>query len=520
MKLRPRPWREWTLRSRMVLAIVALAAVGLVGANAAGILLLHSYLIKRVDQQLSGQTLLNSRGPWLPPPSTEGRRAPEFGPKSVMLRYAADGTILGGPPTGGVQPELGTFAEIRAHAGHGPYTVDGGEGAWRVQVVVATERTGYAAVGVSLAEVEQTQSTLVAINAAVSGLILVGIGLASSATVRVGLRPLTRMEAAASEIAGSLESTGTARATGQELSRRIGDADPHTESGRLGTALNTMLVRIETTMLAREASEERLRRFLADAAHELRTPLTSIQGFAELYRRGGARSGPDLDEAMGAIEAEVGRMRLLVNDVLLLARLDEERPLAQRPVDLLEVAAEAVRDAHVRVPTRFVLLGPLDDQHDTFDPVTVTGDEARLRQVATNLITNALQHTPDDAEIVVRVGRGTTPACGARTAPVAATGQDLRADEPVAVVEVADTGPGMSAANAERVFERLYRVDASRSRRHGGAGLGLSIVAAIVGAHGGRCELRTAPGIGARFRVLLPVRDCRPPDGLGPAAGP
>jgi two-component system OmpR family sensor kinase len=278
-----------------------------------------------------------------------------------------------------------------------------------------------------------------------------------------------------------------------------------------------MLVRIETTMLAREASEERLRRFLADAAHELRTPLTSIQGFAELYRRGGARSGPELDEAMGAIEAEVGRMRLLVNDVLLLARLDEERPLAQRPVDLLEVAAEAVRDAHVRVPTRFVLLGPLDDQHDTFDPVTVTGDEARLRQVATNLITNALQHTPDDAEIVVRVGRGTTPGCGGGTAPVAAAGQDLRADEPVAVVEVADTGPGMSAADAERVFERLYRVDASRSRRHGGAGLGLSIVAAIVSAHGGRCELRTAPGLGARFRVLLPVRDCTAPDGLGPA---
>jgi two-component system OmpR family sensor kinase len=489
----------------MVLAIVALAAVGLIGANAAGVVLLRSYLIKRVDQQLGGQTLIASRGPWLPPPSTEGRRSVEFGPRSVFLRYAVDGTILGGPPTGGVRPELGTFAEIRDHAGLGPYTVDGPEGAWRVQVVETTERSGYAVVGVSLAEVQQTQSTLVAINAAVSGLILVGIGLASSATVRIGLRPLTRMEAAATEIAGSLETT---RATGQELSRRIGDADPHTESGRLGTALNSMLVRIETTMLAREASEERLRRFLADAAHELRTPLTSIQGFAELYRRGGARSGPDLDEAMGAIEAEVGRMRLLVNDVLLLARLDEERPLALRPVDLLEVAAEAVRDAHVRVPTRFVLLGPLDDLHDTFDPVTVTGDEARLRQVATNLITNALQHTPDDAEIVVRVGRGTTPACGGDTAPVAAAGQDLRVDEPVAVVEVADTGPGMSAAQAERVFERLYRVDPSRSRRHGGAGLGLSIVAAIVSAHGGRCELRTAPGAGARFRVLLPVLDC------------
>jgi two-component system, OmpR family, sensor kinase len=504
----------------MVLAIVALAALGLIGANAAGVLLLRSYLIKRVDQQLIGQTLLASRGPWLPPPSGEGRRSPEFGPRSVILRYAADGAVLGGgPSTGSAPPQVGTFAEIRDHAGLGPFTVDGNEGAWRVQVVARNDLTGYAVVAVSLAEVEQTQSTLVAINAAVSGLILVGIGLASSATVRVGLRPLTRMEAAASAIAGSLESTGSARAAGQELSRRIGDADPHTEPGRLGTALNTMLVRIETTMLAREASEERLRRFLADAAHELRTPLTSIQGFAELYRRGGARSGPDLDEAMGAIEAEVGRMRLLVNDVLLLARLDEERPLEHRPVDLLEVAAEAVRDAHVRVPTRFVLLGPLDDLHDTFDPVTVTGDEARLRQVATNLITNALQHTPDDAEIVVRVGRGAASACGTVPAPVAAAGQDLRADEPVAVIEVADTGPGLSTADAERVFERLYRVDPSRSRRHGGAGLGLSIVVAIVSAHGGRCELRTAPGSGARFRVLLPVGNCAPSEDE-PVPGP
>src|SRR5262249_48911271 len=154
--------------------------------------------------------------------------------------------------------------------------------------------------------------------------------------------------------------------------------------------------------------EQRLRQFLADAAHELRTPLTSIQGFAELYRRGGVSDGEALDEAMGAIAGEVSRMRLLVNDLLMLARLDEERPVERRPVDLLGVAADAVRDAHVRVPARFVLLGPLDDADDTFDPVTIEGDEARLRQVATNLVANALQHTPDDAEIVVRVGRAVT----------------------------------------------------------------------------------------------------------------
>src|SRR5206468_804475 len=182
---------------------------------------------------------------------------------------------------------------------------------------------------------------LALINAAVSAIVLVLIALAAGMVVRVGLRPLTRMEETAAEIAGG------------DLSRRVADADPHTESGRLGSALNTMLSRIEAAVADRAESERRLRQFLADAAHEIRTPLTSIQGFAELYRRGGAPPGPALDEAMGRIEADVSRMRLLVNDLLLLARLDEERPLERARVDLLAVAADAVRDAHVRVPARF-----------------------------------------------------------------------------------------------------------------------------------------------------------------------
>ena len=269
-----------------------------------------------------------------------------------------------------------------------------------------------------------------------------------------------------------------------------------------------MLVRIETAMADRTASEQRLRQFLADAAHELRTPLTSIQGFAELYRRGGvAVRPPSWTTRWGAIESEVGRMRLLVNDLLLLARLDEERPLDQRPVDLLDVAADTVRDAHVRVPTRFVLLDRSTTRTTRSTPVTVPGDEARLRQVATNLVANALQHTPDDAEVVVRVGRSSSAAAvePVDRAPAAVGRTAARPDAPVAVLEVADTGPGMRRADAARVFERLYRADPSRSRRHGGAGLGLSIVAAIVQAHGGRCELWTAPGSGARFRVLLPA---------------
>jgi two-component system OmpR family sensor kinase len=206
---------------------------------------------------------------------------------------------------------------------------------------------------------------------------------------------------------------------------------------------------------------------------------------------------------MGCIEAEVSRMRLLVNDLLLLARMDEERPLDRRPVDLLAVAADAVRDAHVRVPTRFVQLSGLDDACATFEPVTVLGDEARIRQVAANLVTNALQHTPEETQVVVRVGRPNGATNGGP--PTAVVGGDLPAGQPVAAVEVTDTGPGMPALDAQRVFERLYRADSSRSRRHGGSGLGLSIVAAIVKAHGGRVELWTAPGAGTRFRVLLPA---------------
>jgi two-component system OmpR family sensor kinase len=299
------------------------------------------------------------------------------------------------------------------------------------------------------------------------------------------------MEVTATEIAGT-----------DDLSRRVADVDQHTESGRLGSALNAMLERIESAVADKTASEQRLRQFLADASHELRTPLTSIQGFAELYRRGGTPPGPVLDESMGRIESEVVRMRVLVNDLLQLARLDEERPMRRSPVDLLGVAAETVRDAHVRVPTRFVQLAALDDAFDTFEPVTVLGDDDRLRQVATNLVSNALQHTGDNTRIVVRVGLPRSPRTGR---PTVAVGKPLDPSVAVAVLEVSDTGPGMAAEDAERVFERLYRAERSRDRRHGGAGLGLAIVAAIVQAHGGRVELTTAPGEGSRFRVLLPA---------------
>jgi two-component system, OmpR family, sensor kinase len=483
----------------MVVTIAALAAIALVVADFAGAALLRSYLVGRLDAQLSGQARGLSRVAQVPGQNpafpNRLRSGTPFGTESRIYVFTADGTrVYTSSGSGSGEPNLGGFASLKARADGNAFTVSGTDGNWRVRVTSIAAGRDYAVHALSMRDVEATEDGLLLIDAAVTALVLLLIAVAAASVVRIGLRPLTRMEDIATEIAGG------------DLSRRVSDADPHTESGRLGMALNMMLVRIERALADRSASERRLRRFLADASHELRTPLTSIQGFAELYRRGGAPPGPALDEAMGRIEAEVGRMHLLVNDLLLLARLDEERPLERHPVDLLAVAADAVRDAHVRVPTRFVRLAGLVDHADTFEPVTVLGDEPRIRQVVTNLVANALQHTPDDCAVAVRVGSG--PAGGSAAAdPVAAVGADLPADRPVAIVEVVDEGPGVGTADATHVFERLYRADPSRARHSGGAGLGLAIVAAIVQAHGGRVELFTAPGEGARFRVLLPAQD-------------
>lgn len=503
--MRPRPWRQWTVRARIVVSVVTLAGVALIAANAIGVGLLNWYLMQRIDDQLEHSVRppgSYGRNPNVNPsaspsvsPSASTRRDRfngEFAPGPLYQIYRFDSSgKLREPQT--VVPDPALFGDIRERAAQPvPFTIVTPDGEdWRVIVfpLPAQVGGGYGANAVSLVEIQDTRDRMLQYTLLVSLVLLGFVGLATATLVRVGLSPLTRMEETAVEIAGG------------NLSSRIVDADPHTESGRLGIALNTMLTRIEEAVDDSADSERRLRQFLADAAHELRTPLTSVQGFAELYRRGGAPPGPALDEAMECIEAEVSRMRLLVNDLLTLARMDEERALQRHPVDLLAVAADSVRDAHVRVPTRFVQLTGLDERSTTFDPVTVEGDEARIRQVVANLVSNALQHTPEDTRVVVRVGRATPGG----PPPTAAIGEPLADGEPLAAIEVSDTGPGMNPDDAVRVFERLYRAEGSRSRRHGGAGLGLAIVAAIVQAHGGRVELWTAPGAGARFRVLLPA---------------
>ncbi|MFC5831334.1 sensor histidine kinase [Nonomuraea insulae] len=461
----------WTLRTRLVLAILGLTTLALLLSNVVGVTVLRDNLMGRVDEQLAGLT----RVAGVKTITAIGQRPDTATDLATLLTkriatvqqiliYRPDGTLQARTPEAKNQPTP-VIDDVRTDE---PYTVPGTSGAsWRVRGA-EMPNGGTLVVAQSLTELEATLTSAVVIAAAVSLVVLLLLGLAAAAVVRLGLRPLTRMEATAGHIARG------------DFARRVPAQDPHTEPGRLAAAMNVMLDRLQAEITARTDSETRMRRFLADASHELRTPLTSVRGFAELHRRGG-----DAGEAMRRIEDEAARMGVLVNDLLTLAQLDEERPLDQRPVDLLEVAADTIRDARVRVPDRPVRLAPLGDR---LAPVSVVGDEARLRQVAANLVGNALCHTPPDAAITVRVGRSGGSA----------------------VLEVTDTGPGVPPEHVPRLFDRLYRVGRGRSRADGGAGLGLAIVSAIVRAHGGRVELDTAPGEGATFRVLLPDSEVAP----------
>jgi two-component system OmpR family sensor kinase len=347
-----------------------------------------------------------------------------------------------------------------------PFTVGsttGGE-RWRV---VAVRRTGTEdgtlVFGARLGDMDATLNRMLAVEGVATVLVLAALGAMALWVLRLGVRPLAHMAETAGAIAAG------------DLSQRVEHADERTEAGQLGTALNAMLEQIEVAFDERAATEGRLRRFVADASHELRTPLTSIRGYAELWRAGGLRDGDEIGEAMRRMEQEARRMGLLVDDLLLLARLDQGRPLETVPLAFDRLVDDAVRDARAVEPDR-----PIDL---TVEPVTVLGDDHRLRQVVGNLLTNARVHTPPGTPIHVSL----------RT-----TGDRVR-------LEVADEGPGLGAEEAARIFERFYRADKARTRARGGSGLGLSIVAAVAEAHGGRVSVDTSPGAGARFVVELPT---------------
>jgi len=396
----------------------------------------------------------------------------------VEIRDPNTGRLLSRPEIGHIQgtetpalPKLPTTISLNAPTGGERDAVKyftanavSGDDRYRVRASIEGNHPNQLLIfAISLHNVDDTLHRLFLIELFVTLAVLAGLVALALWVVRIGLRPLREIEQTAAAIGAG------------DLSRRVERAEPGTEIGRLGLALNAMLGQIERAFKAREASESKLRRFVADASHELRTPLAAVRAYSELYRRGAATRPADLDRAMSGINRESERMTLLVDDLLLLARLDEGRPLEQEPVDLGEVAGEAVETARTVEPSRPIDLAA--------EPAVVLGDRDRLRQVVDNLLANVRAHTPADGAVHVRVARNGTNA----------------------VLEVADSGPGMDDEELERVFERFHRGDPSRSRASGGVGLGLSIVAAVAEAHGGSASAESERGEGSTFRVTLPL---------------
>jgi two-component system OmpR family sensor kinase len=544
------------LRVKLTSALLALVAVALAVISITGISVLKSYLLGQTDAQLASynaqplqhaiqdylsgaQTTVETGGlalAWVP---AGGHVHMVIRPGVLFSPQSSQGRILPSPAI----PASASW--LNSHDGK-PTTVaaKSGNARWRVlayphQFIFpdGTTITGTVIVGLDVSNVYRTIGRLIGIDLIVSLIIILVLAVVGIALVRTSLRPLTEIEGTAEAIAAG------------DLTRRVPDRDARTEVGRLGRSLNAMLSQIEFAFRARadsemaaRRSEDRIRQFVADASHELRTPLTAIRGFAEYYRqRGGLEngagsaaaglSGPgsagpdapgqkdagietgpageplatpaddgspltrvDLDRIMRRVEQESSRMGVLVEDMLLLARLDQQRPLESRPVDLLTLTADAVHDARVMAPARSIEL-----MVGSGAAPIVLGDEVRLRQVIGNLMSNALIHTPDGTPVEVRIRFGTLDD-GPVPGPVPSG-----TPRPAVILEVADSGPGLTPDQAERAFERFYRADQARARQAGGTGLGLAIVAALVTAHGGAVQVEPTPGGGATFRITLPL---------------
>lgn len=479
-----------SLRARVLLAVLSLAAAGLLVADVVTYTLLDSFLTTRIDQQLvqavdpTAHMLNDVAGGRSAVPGTPGSRGPSpLPPGTYAALLDGQGSIMFQVSFGftsldqAARPQLP--APLPLPQGRTPVllTVPGSAGAYRAVIAKAEGGPSNVVVAIPLRDVNSTLERLLLLEVGVGAgvlLLLAGVG---TWAVRLGLRPLDLIAATAGEIAAG------------DLERRVSPANPRTEVGRLGLALNAMLAKIEEAFAARRASQERLRRFVADASHELRTPVASIRGYAELFRRGAASNPEDLAMAMRRIEDEAGRMGHLVDDLLLLARLDEGRPLLREPVDLSQLALDAAADARAMDPDRMIRASVSDD-------AVVAGDDLRLRQVVANLVRNALVHTPPGSPIDVST--------------------ELAGD--AALLNVADHGGGIPPEVAARVFERFYRADPARGRDTGSSGLGLSIVAAVVSAHGGAIDLGETPGGGATFTVRLPLYAGEHPDLMPKAA--
>jgi two-component system OmpR family sensor kinase len=482
-----------SLRARLLIGLILLTAAGLLVAGVVTYAAERSFLISRIDQQLTGNinsfedSLDNDLGLAKAGPAAGGGGAPLF------PQGSGGGPAPGGPGTEVLLPP-GTYGIYRPASGSArPYevppnlskpdlparvplstpghlhliTVNSNAGSglqYRVLAKASDTGTGTLIIAIPLNDVDQTLTRLRNVEAIVIAAVLLALAAFAWLLIRIGLRPLDRMGATAGAIAAG------------DLSQRVSPADSRTEVGRLGLALNAMLGQIEQAFGERQASEDRLRRFLSDASHELRTPLTSIRGYAELFRIGATSGTADTEKAMARIEQEAARMGVLVEDLLALARLDEMPQSRREPVDLEPLLRDAAADARAAAPDREVTV-TITGGH------IVTGDPSQLRQVLANLTRNALTHTPAGSPIELSLS-----GSGAGVA-----------------IEVRDHGPGLPEGTQDSVFERFWRSEPGRERGKAGAGLGLAIVAAIVAAHGGSVRARNAPEGGAVFTIELPA---------------
>ena len=490
----------WTLRRRLIAGLIVLFTLASAAVALTTTIALRNFQLNRLDEQLAGAARTFSvslespdgsqpRGPSgcsgagtgdNQPPSTSGQTAGTFAAdfKGGAIAYSCEVTITNGRP--GLTPVPLNASDLAALASvpldRQPYSRHlSSLGDYRLSAFTGPDHDVHYT-GLPLSGVESTIRELEVVEVIVFGAALLVIGVAGTGWVRLSLRPLRKVTATAAEV------TRMPLASGEvTLPNRVPDADPRTEVGQLAEAFNRMLGHVEGALGTRQASEARLRQFIADASHELRTPLAGIRGYTELALRGDSPLDPKLRHALSRVDAESGRMSRLVDDLLLLARLDAGRPLAHEPVDLTRLAIDVTNDARVAGPGHHWVLDLPDE------PVSVTGDEHRLHQVLANLLTNARAHTPPGTTVTVRL--------------IPASADDGRGG---AELTVSDDGPGIPAELQAGVWERFARGDSARSRKAGSTGLGLAIVAAVVTAHHGQVSLASHPGK-TTFRIWLPA---------------
>jgi two-component system OmpR family sensor kinase len=462
-----------SLRGRLLIGVISLVVIGLLILDVATYASLQRFLIGRVDDQLLGShnTAISALGgPSQGPGPQTSNGLPE---DTIVERVSPNGTLVlarrlqFAQSTSKSLPVLPTTLPLANERNPVISTLAGTGGVAQYRAAVWQEdlfQGDTVVLAIPLTDVASTLNQVLQVELLISIGVVAAMAILALLIIRISLRPLDKMGGVAQDIAAG------------DLSRRVEPANSRSEIGRLGLALNGMLSQIESAFAERTASNRRLRRFVADASHELRTPLTSIRGYSEMLRRGAAESPEDAELARRRIEEESIRMTGLVDDMLVLARLDQGRPLEQEPVDLQAIATDAVADARVVAPQREIKLS-------SSGTVVVNGDDTRLRQVLANLVRNAIVHTPPQSPIDV----------------------SLSTEDSVARLSVADHGPGLNAEEIDRIFEPFYRADPSRSRDGGGAGLGLSIVSAVVTAHGGHVKVHETEGGGATFEVELPL---------------